>query len=344
MNILIIGGTKFIGRAITKTALAAGHQVTLFNRGVTAHDIAGVEHIRGDVDQLADYQGMLREQSFDAVVHCIAYTEQHGHDLRQVFQGTKTRIALLSSIDCYEAWQGLNRRKDLAELPVTEASPVSSTRYYWSDTDTKGDMRHTYDKSLLTDIVMAGCAEEEYEATTFRLPLVWGPDDYQIMGRHGDFIRRIIDDRPTIILSGREQCQVYTYGYIDNLAAAIIHSLPLPQCCGKIYNIGEEKSRSRRRWLELYGATLGFEFDVHILPEELIRGDRAYRHAPPQHLLVGTGLFNRDTGFAPPVALPDAIRATFSYAERHPDCLGPQPDYGAEDDLIQRYEAALDSL
>lgn len=342
MNLLIIGGTKFIGRAITKAALAAGHRVTVFNRGVTAHDLAGVGHIRGDVDQLCDYEQALR--GFDAVVHCIAFTEKHGQDLRQVFRGTKTRIVLLSSIDCYQAWQGLNRKKDLAELPVTETSPVSAERYYWSDTDTKGDQRYSYDKNLLTDIVMAGCEAGDYEATTFRLPLVWGPDDYQIMGRHGDFIRRILDNRPTIMLSDREQCQVYTYGYVDNLAAAIMHSLDQPVCNGTIYNIGEAKSRSRRRWLELYGETLGFTFDIRILPEELIRGDRAYRHAPPQHMLVATDLFARDTGFTPPVALSDAIHATFAYAKQNPTCLGPKPDYDAEDALIRRYEAALDSL
>ncbi|HXZ72990.1 MAG TPA: NAD-dependent epimerase/dehydratase family protein, partial [Streptosporangiaceae bacterium] len=33
MNILIIGGTRFLGRHLVNSALARGHAVTLFNRG-----------------------------------------------------------------------------------------------------------------------------------------------------------------------------------------------------------------------------------------------------------------------------------------------------------------------
>ena len=35
MRILILGGTRFLGRAITEAALGRGDSVTLFNRGVT---------------------------------------------------------------------------------------------------------------------------------------------------------------------------------------------------------------------------------------------------------------------------------------------------------------------
>ena len=33
MKVLIIGGTKFIGKAIAESAISKGHTVTLFNRG-----------------------------------------------------------------------------------------------------------------------------------------------------------------------------------------------------------------------------------------------------------------------------------------------------------------------
>ena len=35
MRLLIIGGTKFLGRATVEAALARGHELTLFNRGQT---------------------------------------------------------------------------------------------------------------------------------------------------------------------------------------------------------------------------------------------------------------------------------------------------------------------
>lgn len=33
MNILILGGTRFLGRYLAKAAIEKGHEVTLFNRG-----------------------------------------------------------------------------------------------------------------------------------------------------------------------------------------------------------------------------------------------------------------------------------------------------------------------
>lgn len=35
MNLLILGGTSFVGRCITHAALTQSHQVSLFHRGLT---------------------------------------------------------------------------------------------------------------------------------------------------------------------------------------------------------------------------------------------------------------------------------------------------------------------
>lgn len=51
MKLLILGGTKFLGRHLVDAALAAGHQVTLFNRGKTNPELfPQVEQLHGDRD------------------------------------------------------------------------------------------------------------------------------------------------------------------------------------------------------------------------------------------------------------------------------------------------------
>lgn len=48
-KILVLGGTNFVGPAIVERALSLGHEVTLFNRGITRPDLfPGVEKLRGD--------------------------------------------------------------------------------------------------------------------------------------------------------------------------------------------------------------------------------------------------------------------------------------------------------
>jgi 2'-hydroxyisoflavone reductase len=71
VQLLILGGTKFLGRAIVEAARARGHGVTLFNRGVTNPNLfAEVEKLRGDRDGGLD---ILRARAWDAVIDTCGY-------------------------------------------------------------------------------------------------------------------------------------------------------------------------------------------------------------------------------------------------------------------------------
>ena len=71
MKILILGGTRFLGRAIVDAALAAGHTLTLFNRGQSGPGLfPSVEALRGD--RTADLSA-LAGRSWDAVVDPSGY-------------------------------------------------------------------------------------------------------------------------------------------------------------------------------------------------------------------------------------------------------------------------------
>lgn len=71
MRLLVIGGTRFLGRALVEAALARGHEVTLFNRGQTNPELfPDVEQLHGDRDGgLAP----LERRSWDAVVDTSGY-------------------------------------------------------------------------------------------------------------------------------------------------------------------------------------------------------------------------------------------------------------------------------
>ena len=76
MNLLVMGGTQFLGRSIVEAAMTAGHTVTLFNRGKTGVDLfPTLEKLRGDRKEgdLTALQG----RSFDA---CLLYTSPSPRD------------------------------------------------------------------------------------------------------------------------------------------------------------------------------------------------------------------------------------------------------------------------
>ncbi len=71
MELLIIGGTRFLGRALVDEARAAGHTLTLFNRGRSNPALyPDVEQLHGDRDGgLAALAG----RRWDAVIDTCGY-------------------------------------------------------------------------------------------------------------------------------------------------------------------------------------------------------------------------------------------------------------------------------
>ena len=51
MKVLILGGTRFVGRHVAEQLLGAGNEVTLLHRGVTGDPIDGTIDLIGDRSQ-----------------------------------------------------------------------------------------------------------------------------------------------------------------------------------------------------------------------------------------------------------------------------------------------------
>jgi len=89
MKILIIGGTRFLGRHLVHSALARGHHVTLFNRGLTNPDLfPQVETILGDREKdLAELLG----REWDAVIDTCGYVPRIVHLSASGLEGSVSR-------------------------------------------------------------------------------------------------------------------------------------------------------------------------------------------------------------------------------------------------------------
>lgn len=85
VRILVLGGTVFVGRAIVESALARGHEVTIFHRGQSNLGLFdGAEEILGDRD---GGLGALGAREWDSVIDTCGYVprivEQSVHALRE---------------------------------------------------------------------------------------------------------------------------------------------------------------------------------------------------------------------------------------------------------------------
>ena len=93
MKILILGGTAFVGKHLVETALARGHELTLFNRGRTqrvpaADGYPGVEQLRGNREGGLD---ALRGRRWDAVIDTSGYLPQSLRDSAELLAGAVER-------------------------------------------------------------------------------------------------------------------------------------------------------------------------------------------------------------------------------------------------------------
>jgi nucleoside-diphosphate-sugar epimerase len=109
MRLLVLGGTVFLGRHVVAEALARGHAVTLFTRGLHGGDLfPEAEHVRGDRADVAP----LRGGSWDAAIDTSGYEPEHVAASAGLELG---HYVFVSSVNAYPDWP---------ERPVDEASPV----------------------------------------------------------------------------------------------------------------------------------------------------------------------------------------------------------------------------
>jgi 2'-hydroxyisoflavone reductase len=112
MKILIIGGTRFSGRALSELALSRGHTLTLFTRGKWSPDLfPEAEKLRGDRTQ--DLSA-LKGRAFDAVVDMCGYFP------RDVLAST----ALLASSGHYTFISSVSVYADATNPGLTEDAPL----------------------------------------------------------------------------------------------------------------------------------------------------------------------------------------------------------------------------
>lgn len=129
MRILVIGGTRFVGRHLVEAALAQGHDVTLFNRGMTNPDLfPDIETIHGDREK--DIH-RLDSHHWDGVIDVAGYVPRIVRLSAQALKDTVSRYGFISTISVYENFEkiGLNESDPVAQLQDETKEEVTGESY-----------------------------------------------------------------------------------------------------------------------------------------------------------------------------------------------------------------------
>jgi 2'-hydroxyisoflavone reductase len=129
MRLLIIGGTKFLGPPLVRSALARGHEVTLFNRGLfAATPPAGVEFVQGNRDGEI---GLLAGRRFDVAIDTCGFVPRVVRESVAALGESVERYIFVSSISAYaEPFGGsFAEEEPTAVLADTATEEVTNETY-----------------------------------------------------------------------------------------------------------------------------------------------------------------------------------------------------------------------
>jgi 2'-hydroxyisoflavone reductase len=112
VRLLVLGGPRFLGRAIADAALRRGHELTFFNRGQTNPELyPEVERLRGD--RAADLDA-LEGREWDAVIDTCGFLPDVVRASAEALAGSG-RYCFVSTISVYADFS----------VPVDEDSPLA---------------------------------------------------------------------------------------------------------------------------------------------------------------------------------------------------------------------------
>lgn len=236
MKILVIGGTRFVGRHFVDAALARGHDITLFNRGQSNADLyPNVENLRGNRD--GDLSA-LASGRWDAVVDTCGYLPRVVRQSAELLADKVNRYLFISTISVYE---------DMPEPGADENAPLQTL----ADPTVEQVTGETYGglKVLCEQVV-----EEIYgeRALIVRPGMIVGPYDptdrypYWLLraARGGEILVPGTPERPVQMIDARD------------LGAWMVHLLE--QDAGGIFNAtGAERPLTWAEWMEACRAAAG---------------------------------------------------------------------------------------
>jgi nucleoside-diphosphate-sugar epimerase len=189
-------------------------------------------------------------------------------------------------------------------------------------------LAYDYEKILVERAVMS---DAKLPGTVLRLPQVYGPGDPQ--HRPFEFLKRMNDERPVILLEeGRAQWR-WTRGYVENVAAAVARAVTDDRATGRIYNVGDREAFTELEWVERIGGAVGWKGAVKVISRTLLPEHLAVPYDWRHHLAADTSRIRKELFYEESISVDEALRRTVAWECGHPPTQIDLSrfDYSAED-------------
>ena len=330
MNILVMGGTRFVGLAVVEELEKYGHAVTIFNRGVTPVTLpASVRRLYGDRHDHAAMRETLAGERFDAVVDCSAYIKPDVESMVEIFGGRIGHYVFMSSPAAFAP---------STRFPIPEDHPGTTI-------PTPRNNDYGIHKAICEDYLVGQYREHGFPASVGKLPMVFGPRN---TGRHRELLmfHRLLLGRPALIPGDGS---TFSHpNYIPDMAKGVRNMLLNPATFGQKYNFAMEEYYSDESFVDTIAEVVGVTPDKilmgHDLTTEVYRTfpypimHRSQVAASPWYKsnVFSTAKFATHTGFRQEHTFAAAVADTYEWFRREGLHENYGWDWSHEDAVIQR--------
>lgn len=266
MRVVVLGGTRFVGRAIATTLVDRGDAVLVCHRGQTEpDDLPETEHLHVDRAELPSVQAELAAFMPDAVVDVSGRREQDAEiALEALPDGIKHVV--ISSGDVYRAFESLHHDRQTDALPLAEDAPLRP-------------------QGAIVGAAMDNIGlERRYLArggVALRLAMVYGEYDEQ---RRFEFVlRRVRAGRGQIPIGSGSF--LFSKVYVGDVATAVLEALDR-DVTGQSFNICEPFTAPFRLFAQQILDIAGSGAELVTVPQSALPEDLSITGEVSQHLMM----------------------------------------------------------
>lgn len=332
MKVLVMGGTRFNGLHLAYELVKQGHEVAVFNRGVTPAKLPPeVRRIQGDRKDASGMAATLSKQSFDAVFDVSAYTREDAEVMVKILEGRVAHYVFTSSTGVLGHSQ---------VLPYTERSPLEWEPYI-SD--------YARNKIAAEEYLLSAYHHRGFPATIMRLAMVYGP--HNMPQRELSYFARLLKRRP-ILIPDHGQLLLHN-GHVDDQARAYLKILGNVKALGQVYHITGNECITQEGYVDVLAKIVGVEAEKKYVPRDIMdkigtaRGRQVFvregRSGPEweYHTVYDITKIRTDLGFEPEYTFERGHRQTFEWFTEEDMVEKLKFDFSLDDQVLKDYGPAL---
>jgi nucleoside-diphosphate-sugar epimerase len=301
-QVLVLGGTRFIGKAAVASLIRDGHEVTIVHRGITPNANASVRVVHANRTDHDALSRIVRDDHYDVLVDMMPLGEADVDTVCTAIADRIPHVVAVSSIDVYHAMDVINKRvvAEVNNEPITETSLLRERLYPYRNVPGMPASLHDYDKILAEQRFARHAADHGTSCTVLRLPAVYGIDDYQ---RRVQSLLDVMDGTDTIALHPTFASFRMSRSFVDNVGDAIClastHDHP------GTYVFAEPTAFTELQWHQMVAKAAGWQGTISVDASQDAGNDFEGR----QHCVVDATLFRTTFDYVERHAVEDALRA-----------------------------------